>query len=79
VVEYTISIEVMLIKPAIYEHSKHIKGLFRCAFERSKNTFNTQKVYLKKKYLLVKKIESAFKGLKMKLLPKKTFFKKKKT
>jgi hypothetical protein len=58
VVEYTISIEVMLIKPAIGEHSKHIKGLFMCEFERSKNTFNTQKVYLKKKYLLVKKLKA---------------------
>jgi hypothetical protein len=38
--------------------------MFRITFEKLKNTFNTTKIYLKKKKSFDKKIKSTFKGLK---------------
>jgi hypothetical protein len=37
-------------------------GMFEIAFKGTKNAFNTQKVYLKKKYSFCEKIKRAFKG-----------------
>jgi hypothetical protein len=52
-----------------------IKGLFKIVFERSKNSFNTQKIRLKKKKKksFGKKIKSVFKGLKSLKMAKKHF------
>ena len=75
--------------PLLNLQVQSIKGMFRIAFEWSKNTFNTQKTRLKKKSTcLINKIKSAFKSpkslkwpkntfgkiLKMKLLPKSFYF-----
>jgi Txe/YoeB family toxin of Txe-Axe toxin-antitoxin module len=46
-------------------NTKYFLGLIKCAFDGPKSMFKTQKIRLKKKVCsLIKKIRSAFKGIK---------------